>query len=250
VTGAASGIGAALTRALRAAGATVVPTDIAAGADRILDVRDAAAFTALVDSVAADHGRVDFLFNNAGIALGGNAADLTLEHWHRIVDVNIFGVVNGTRAVLPHLTRQGHGKIVNTASMAGLLPSPKLAAYGLTKHAVVGLSTALRLELGPAGVGVHVICPGLIETPLLDTSDPEDLPDSFRGFDVRAHLSALMGEPYPADRLAADVLAALSRDQPIIVTPRRAKAVWWFYRLSPTLLMKAEKLSSRRTRTS
>jgi short-subunit dehydrogenase len=97
---------------------------------------------------------------------------------------------------------------------------------------------------------VHVICPGLIETPLLDTSDPEDLPDSFRGFDVRAHLSALMGEPYPADRLAADVLAALSRDQPIIVTPRRAKAVWWFYRLSPTLLMKAEKLSSRRTRTS
>ena len=232
---------------MRAEGATVVTTDVSPGTDRSLDVRDAEAFGATVDEIVTEHGRIDVLFNNAGIALGGNASDLSAEHWRRIIDVNVFGVVNGTRAVLPHLLRQGHGKIVNTASMAGLLPSPKLAAYGLTKHAVVGLSTALRLELGPAGVGVHVICPGLIETPLLDTGDPADLPDSFHGFDVRAHLSALMGTPYPAARLADDVLAALARDRPIIVSPARARAVWWFYRFSPSLLMAAERLSSKRT---
>ena len=172
VTGAGSGIGAALCRALVGAGATVVCTDIdgdaaertaaALGANARsarLDVTDAAAVQAAVDEVVDRAGRLDLMFNNAGIVWGGDTELLTLDQWNAIIDVNIRGVVHGVAAAYPLMVRQGHGHIVNTASMAGLTAAGQITSYVTTKHAVVGLSLALRSEAVSRGVGVLVVCP-------------------------------------------------------------------------------------------
>lgn len=192
ITGGGSGIGAATGTLMAENGDTVILADInVEAADNVaaaivasggkaesaaLDVRDGRAFAALVDRVVADHGRIDLIFNNAGIGVGGPIEDLTAEHWQRIVDVNIMGVVNGIRAAYPHMIRQGDGHIVNTASLAGLVPSPMLAPYAMTKHAVVGLSLSLRPEAARHGVRVTALCPGPTETPILDSKGPEGLP--------------------------------------------------------------------------
>src|SRR3954453_21480548 len=157
VTGGGSGIGAALCRALGARGDTVVVADIdGASAQRTadevrgtaakVDVRDAAAVQALVDDTVAEHGRLDLIFNNAGIGVGGDALELTVAHWDRIIDINLRGVVHGVQAAYPVMAREGSGSIVNPASMAGLTQTPFLAPYVATKHAVVGLSLSLREE--------------------------------------------------------------------------------------------------------
>jgi short-subunit dehydrogenase len=135
------------------------------------------------------------------------------------------------------MVRQGHGHIVNTASLAGLIPAPMLAPYGMTKHGVVGLSTSLRMEGAAHGVRVSVVCPGVIDTPILDKGNPPDLPALSSMPDGRRMLTAMIGEPYPAPALAADVLAGVARNRAVIVTPRHARVAWRTYRLSPRLVM-------------
>src|SRR5690606_4860185 len=110
-------------------------------------------------------GAIHVMFNNAGIGGIGDAWADPMDLWHRVVDVNLFGVVHGIRAVLPVMQQQGVGHIVNTASMAGLGPVPGAAPYAATKHAVVGLSESLYLELVATGapVGLSVLCPGFVK---------------------------------------------------------------------------------------
>jgi NAD(P)-dependent dehydrogenase (short-subunit alcohol dehydrogenase family) len=256
VTGAASGIGRALAAELAERGATVLVADLdGEGAHKTvddigrslsgtasiraasLDVTDADAVADLVRRFAADHDGLDFLFNNAGIGVGGEVSQLTLAHWHRVIDVNLLGVVHGVSAAYPGMIERGRGHIVNTASLSGLLPSPLLVPYSTTKHAVVGLSVGLRVEAANHGVRVSVLCPGLIETPLLDKGNPEDLPTTESMPDIRAMLTEVMGSPYPAASLAGDALDAVALNRPIIVAPRRAKAVWAAYRAWPRLLI-------------
>src|ERR1700722_10990736 len=119
---------------------------------------------------------------------------------------------------------QRRGHIVNTASLAWLVPSPGLAAYSMTKHAVVGLSTSLRAEAAAHGVRVSVVCPGVIDTPLLDKGNPPDIPTVGAMPDGRSMLSQSMGSAYPAAALADDVLAGVARNRAFIVTPRHARA--------------------------
>jgi NAD(P)-dependent dehydrogenase (short-subunit alcohol dehydrogenase family) len=243
VTGAGSGIGAALCRALVAAGADVVCTDVDGdAADRAaaalgararsacLDVTDAAAVQAAVDEVADRAGRLDLMFNNAGICWGGDTELLTLDQWNAIIDVNIRGVVHGVAAAYPLMLRQGHGHIINTASMAGLTAAGQITSYVTTKHAVVGLSLALRSEAVPRGVGITVVCPAAVETPILDKG-------AIGGFVGRDYfLQAQGGKPYDADRLARDVLRAVEKNRAILVKPRVAHGQWLFARLAPTLM--------------
>ena len=249
VTGAGSGIGAALCRALVAAGADVVCTDVDGAAaartaqsltgpgsatSAILDVTDPAAVKAAVDAVVARAGRLDLMFNNAGIAWGGDTELLTLEQWNAIIDVNIRGVVHGVTAAYPVMLRQGHGYIINTASMAGLTAAGQITSYVMTKHAIVGLSLALRSEAAAHGVGVLAVCPSAIETPLLDKG-------AIGGFDGRNYF--LQGNrskgAYPADRLAQDTLNAVSRNKALLVRPRSAHGQWLFARLAPGLMQRA-----------
>lgn len=250
VTGAASGIGLALSAALVERGADVWMADVSAEAlarsaaalgpkahPATLDVRDAPAVRDLVERVARDTGRLDCLFNNAGIGVSGEVRELSVEHFDRIVDVNIRGVVNGIVAAYPILVKQGRGHIVNTASLAGLTPVPLLVPYAMTKHAVVGLSTSLRLEAARYGVRVSALCPAAVETPMLDAENPADLRSAWRP-DIRRYLSRLAGPAYPVARLAADALRGVERNQGIIIAPAQARAAAFLYRMAPELVQR------------
>ena len=243
VTGGASGIGAALCRALVAAGAHVVVADLdLPGAEQVaaglagpgtargarLDVTDAAAVAALVDDVVSEHGRLDLMLANAGITWGGDTELLTLDQWNAIIDVNIRGVVHCVHAAYPHLIRQGSGALVLTASMAGLTPAGLLTSYTMTKHAVVGLGLALRAEAAQHGVGVTVVCPAAVDTPILDKGE-------IGGFDGRYYYLDGQGvkTPLDPDVLAARVLEAVARDEALVVEPAQARAAWRLYRATP-----------------
>jgi NAD(P)-dependent dehydrogenase (short-subunit alcohol dehydrogenase family) len=261
VTGGASGIGAALVRALVARGATVVIADVdetgakalaeelnTRGSGQVsaaaLDVCDAEAVGDLVSRTAAEHGRLDLMFNNAGIAVGGMVEELALAHWDRVIDVNLRGVIHGVHAAYPVMLGQGSGHIVNTASLAGLVPGPMLAPYAAAKHAVVGLSLSLRAEAVGRGVRVSVVCPGFVDTPLLGRVNP-DLPQTETGASAVA-LARLTGRLYSAEALAQDVLRGIARNRAVIVAPASARLAWRMTRYAPGLSMRTLTAAIRR----
>jgi NAD(P)-dependent dehydrogenase (short-subunit alcohol dehydrogenase family) len=183
VTGGASGIGRGTALALARAGADVVVADIhpertaeTVAAIRELDQRAVGALCdvtvdADIDALAAltlEHfGRVDVVMNNAGVSVLGPPERVPMDDWRWVLDVNLLGVVRGIRSFVPTLLAQGSGWIVNTASIAGLYAySYDAIPYITSKHAVVGLSEGLHLHLRPKGVGVSVLCPGLVSTNL------------------------------------------------------------------------------------
>jgi NAD(P)-dependent dehydrogenase (short-subunit alcohol dehydrogenase family) len=125
-----------------------------------VDVTDFTAVEKLVQETVARMGRLDYIFNNAGIGIGGNVKNFGIEDWNQMMDVNLRGVINGVQAAHKVMITQGFGHIVNTASLAGLMPSPGNVAYATTKYAVVGLSKSLRAESAHFGIRVSVLCPG------------------------------------------------------------------------------------------
>jgi NAD(P)-dependent dehydrogenase (short-subunit alcohol dehydrogenase family) len=242
VTGGASGIGCALSKQLSLRGAIVIVADIniegaqqavsditsGGGCARAvqLDVSRADDVKKLVDDIAAEYGRLDYMFNNAGIAIGADARDLTLEHWRRIIDVNLLGVIHGTIAAYPLMVKQGFGHIVNTASMAGLIGQPMGIPYVTSKYAIVGLSCTLRVEAADLGVKVSVVCPDYVQTSVWDSPllkmKKEDLPKPlFKMID--------------ATKAARYITKGVERNQAFIVFPLRARVLWWLHRLSPGL---------------
>lgn len=246
VTGGGSGIGRALCRLLGERGATVHVVDrdlttaqavagelVDAGGRAVahrVDVTDATAVQQLADTVFAD-GPVDLLFNNAGIGHAGAVVDTTLEDWKALLDVNLMGVVHGLQAFLPRLVAQeSPSHVVNTASMAGLFPSPGLVPYSTTKAAVVGLSESLDREVVDSGVRVHALCPGVIDTNIIRTS-------TMRG--AWAAKQAGVVEMYATrgtspDVVARQALAAVARGRTIIPTPRyQVVPPWLVKRASP-----------------
>jgi NAD(P)-dependent dehydrogenase (short-subunit alcohol dehydrogenase family) len=244
VTGGGSGIGAALAAELRRRGATVVTADLVGG-DVELDVRDREGFRALVEQV----GPLDYLFNNAGISIGGQTHTMDGSYFDRVVDVNLRGVVNGVVAAYPRMVEQGHGHIVNTASMAGLAPTPMVAAYAMAKHGVVGLSTSLRPEAAVHGVKVSVLCPGSIDTPILDSAPPADLtalaPSAITG---REFMAIIKQKPASAASIAGPALRGVARNRAVIIVPTSAKALWYLQRISPGAMQAAGRFVVRRVR--
>ncbi len=249
ITGAASGIGLALSIAMVKRGADVWMTDsngpgVQQAVEALgpkarfakLDVRDVLAVREVIERVAKDRGRLDYVFNNAGMGIGGESQELLVQHYDRVIDVNIRGVVNGVAAAYPILVRQKSGHIVNTASIAGLGPAPLLVPYAMSKHAVVGLSTSLRIEAASFGVRVSALCPGAIETPLLDSDTPRDLPQLSWRPDLRRYLTRLCGTPYPAAKLADAALRGVERNQALIVVPGSARVIALLNRSLPGLV--------------
>jgi NAD(P)-dependent dehydrogenase (short-subunit alcohol dehydrogenase family) len=257
VTGGASGIGLALGTALVHRGWHVVLADlqdVAAKehADRLtrtgpgsavgvhVDVRDAGAVAQLVESTHDEHGQLDLMVNNAGIAIGGEPEELELVHWDAIIDTNLRGVIHGCHAAYPVMLRQGNGQILNVASAAGLIPSPgQMAPYAATKFGVVGLSHSLRAAGADRGTRVSVLCPGWIDTPLLDDAWPEDLPippSMASSPSMREGLVQAGVQIYPADRLAEDALLGLERNKAVLVIPSEMHRAWLLFRLVPGLV--------------
>ena len=251
VTGAASGIGKAIALELARRGCEVMIADIdVAESDAVvaaihvsggrasasaLDVADHSAVKALVDRTMADNGRLDYLFNNAGIGVTGDAAEYTLESWRRIVEVNFMGVVHGVHAAYPTMIQQGFGHIVNIASTAGLLPSPSLVSYSATKHAVVGLSRALRAEAHSRGVRVSVVCPGVIRTPILQGGKHGILLMPLAETEQRKFIGEFFEafRPMDPDVFARRLLDRVARNEGTIVIPGWWKLLWWLDRLLP-----------------
>jgi NAD(P)-dependent dehydrogenase (short-subunit alcohol dehydrogenase family) len=261
ITGGASGIGAALATRLATSGAEVWIADrqfdaaeklaqrlkdsnaSAHGVE--LDVRDHAAFEHAIAETVQASGRIDYLFNNAGIGIGGEVDALSLDDWNDIIDVNLRGVVHGIQAAYPVMIRQGSGHIVNTASMAGLVTTSAQAGYSATKHAVVALSKTMRVEAASHGVQVSVLCPGVVRTPILSGGEYG------RNKSVSREDLIKLGEalrPIEPDSFAEQALRAVLRNQAIIIVPRWWKALWYLERLSPALSMRTAAAALRRTR--
>jgi NAD(P)-dependent dehydrogenase (short-subunit alcohol dehydrogenase family) len=210
VTGGASGIGAATARVFAAAGAQVVIGDLQDGgavAKEVgglfvpTDVRDSQAVRALVERAAAEHGRLDVLFNNAGIEIHAPLAE-TDDALHRnLIDVNLHGVFYGIKWGVRAMLRNpgpARGAIVNTASVAGLVGAPGLGSYDAAKHAVVGLTKTAALEYGPLGIRINAVCPGVIRTPML--AGLSDAPQ-FEPVLARIHALRRIGEPEEVAKL-------------------------------------------------
>ncbi len=261
VTGGASGIGAALVARLATAGTEVwiadrqiAPAEELAAQLRAtgavahaveLDVRDPATFAHAVHTAVDTSGRLDYLFNNAGIGIGGEVDTLTLDDWTDIIDVNLKGVIHGVHAAYPQMIRQGSGHIVNTASMAGLITTSAQGGYSATKHAVVALSKTMRVEAATHGVRVSVLCPGVVRTPILTGG-------AFgRNKSVSREDQLKLGEalrPMDAGVFAQKALRGVLRNEAIIVVPRWWKALWYLERLSPALSMRTAAVALKRTR--
>jgi gluconate 5-dehydrogenase len=190
VTGAAQGIGRALAAGLTAAGARVVLLDRAADEVRAAaaeldgacahaaDITDADGVGAAIDAAAGEHGRLDFLVNNAGVRLIEPVMEMSLDGWRRTLDVNLTGTFNCIRAAVPHMRRAGGGRIVNVASVAGILAFSNRAPYNVSKAGIIALTKSVAVELAADGITCNAIAPGVIETPLTREyfNDPELAP--------------------------------------------------------------------------
>lgn len=249
VTGGASGIGCALCEAMGGRGTTVIAGDLdleraeqvaaairSAGGEAHaawVDVTQHEAVRALVEDVVRRHGRLDYMFNNAGIAFAGEFRDTTLEHWQAALDADLWGVIHGAMSAYPVMVRQGSGHIVNTSSIGGLIPVPIATPYAAAKHAVVGFSTSLRTEAACLGVKVSVVCPGHVETSI------EDRAVYATRFSSEKALAEIMarGGRMSADGCAKVILRGVARNRAIITVTPTARLIWWIYRLSPGVVI-------------
>jgi NAD(P)-dependent dehydrogenase (short-subunit alcohol dehydrogenase family) len=255
VTGGASGIGRALGEELARRGSEVVLADLqislaeevalgirAAGGRaeaRRLDVTDFSSVEILLRDTAERTGRLDFMFNNAGIGISGPVSLHTIEDWNQTIDVNLRGVVNGVQVAYQIMLSQGFGHIVNTASLAGLVPAAGNPSYTTTKHAVVGLSRILRAEAATEGIRVSVLCPGFVRTPILEGGGKYGKILMDLSPEQERYLRELIEKvkPIPPSTFARKALDAIMKNKAIIVIPAWWKLLWWIERLFPSLIL-------------
>ena len=250
VTGAASGIGRETALAFARRGARLVIADVDEKAldsvrdelerlgveahRRVVDVSDAGQVERWCDEVYDTLGRVDVLHNNAGVGLAGRFEDLTLHDWRWIMGVNLWGVIHGCRFFYPRMVEQGGGgHIVNTASGAGLAPLPLMTAYCCTKYAVVGFSETLRAEAALHGIGVSVICPGIVDTPITGSAKLCSATERSTTDELRERIKRIYHRRgYTPDRVAEAVVKAVERNRGVVRVCPETYLGDWLHRTS------------------
>jgi len=245
VTGAGSGIGAATAHALARRGATVLCVDLdrtsaektAVACEELgaptaqayaVDVADRAAVDAVATTVAAEHGPVGILVNNAGVGMTGRFTAMSADDWAWIRGVNLDGVVNGCAAFGPAMLAAGRGQVVNLSSGLGYTPTATEAAYVTTKAAVLALSQCLRADWAGDGVGVTAVCPGVINTPIIDRTRFLDADPNGRTRTVK-----LFRRGHPPEKVAEAIVAAVERNRAVVPVGFEARVGWWAHRLLP-----------------
>jgi NAD(P)-dependent dehydrogenase (short-subunit alcohol dehydrogenase family) len=244
VTGAGSGIGRAVAVELARKGSRVVAVDVCgetaektalacgeAGLDAeamACDVSDNDAVVALAARVAAEVGPLDVLVNNAGVGMSARLTDMALDDWHWIRGVNLDGVLHCCLAFGPAMLERGHGHVVNVSSGLAYTPRATEPAYVTTKAGVLALSRCLRADWGRSGVGVSAVCPGVIDTPIIDATrflgDQAATAEKTRTWFARGH---------PPELVAADVIVAIRHDKAVVPVGWEAKLGWWAQRFAP-----------------
>lgn len=255
ITGGASGIGQALAEELARRGCDVVLVDrqiesaqkvaseiIASGGKASsveVDVTDYNSLEQIVNKTVQRTGRLDYIFNNAGIGIGGDVTKYNIEDWNYILDVNLNGVINGIQAAYKVMVNQGFGHIVNTASIAGVMPCPGMVSYSTTKHAVVGLSTSLRCEAKGRGIRVSALCPGFIRTAILDNGGKYGRHLIELSVEQEQKISEMFEKYNPMDPnlFAQKALNEIAKNKAIIVFPKFYKLFWLINRIFPSLGM-------------
>jgi NAD(P)-dependent dehydrogenase (short-subunit alcohol dehydrogenase family) len=259
VTGAGSGIGRSTALLLARLGATVHAADLderavtavaaeieAAGGKgqaHVADVSDPASVEALAERVFSAEGAVDVLHNNAGIGHAGPVDDTTLDEWQRVLGVNLMGVVHGIHYFVPRMLRQSRpAHVVNTASMAGLVPVAEMGPYATSKHAVVGLSESLNAELAPRGIRVSAVCPGFFNTSIIEHAQLDGA-HAERRDQVQRFYERFGCSP---DVVAEAVVDAIRRKKLIRTVPRHHVVLnWALRRISPRAAQPLARLSMR-----
>jgi len=251
ITGAGSGLGKALALRFAADGWQVAVTDVdlaaatqtlaevtAAGGSGFADVCNVTSeesFAAIAARLQREWNGVDLLVNNAGVATKGTVAESTLEQWQWVLNINLLGCVRGARAIIPLLTAQGSGHIVNIASFAGIANPPAMASYNAAKAAVISLSETLRHELEPHGVGVSVVCPSFFKTNLIASSrqaSPEQGNEPSPQMD-RIVQRLMEKASITADSVAADIFDAVRERRFLVLVNADDKRQVLLKRVSP-----------------
>jgi len=254
VTGAGSGIGRETALLFAARGATLFLCDVdesglketALEARRsgggvhahVVDVSRRDAMAAFASAVHEKVPAVDVLVNNAGVGLSGGVLDTDLDDWEWVISINLWGVIHGLHHFVPSMVRRKKGgHVVNVASAAGFMATPDLAAYGTTKYAVVGLSEALRSELLPHGIGVSVICPGIVNTKIVQTARLKG-----SGVSRGALVELYQRRNYGPEKVASAILGAVIKNRAIVpVTPE----AWVAYSLKRAMPEATQSLVNR-----
>jgi NAD(P)-dependent dehydrogenase (short-subunit alcohol dehydrogenase family) len=233
ITGGASGLGAALAAGYAARGAQVLVTDrtppgrLPKGARyQRLDITSESDWADALARVRDEFGELDLLINNAGIAAGGRVDRLDADHWRRVFEVNVLGAVNGCRTFTPMFKGQGHGHIVNVASMAGLVHPAAMSSYNGSKAAVVAFSETLRHELAPYGIDTTVVCPSFFRSNLASSLGGDDpLMDA-----VAAKL--ISRAPLDAPQIAARVIRGVDARKFLVLPDRAGRVAYWTKRMA------------------
>ena len=260
ITGAGSGFGEALAHRYAGAGYRVAVTDIdgeraekvhaavssagGRGFAQQLDVTSGPDWDALYQQIMTEWGGLEILVNNAGVAAAGRLEDTPIEDWKWVLEIDLMGVVRGCHRFLPIMREQRHGKVVNFASFAGMVPVPEVSAYATAKSGVVALSEQLRVDLDRSGVNVTLVCPAYVQTRLLET---------FRSQDERHRETAerwMSRSGVTAEKVADQVYKAVEKDEFLVLTHRETRWLWrmkrWFpERFYRTMVKIARKLKGR-----
>lgn len=261
ITGAGSGIGRAAAIAFARRGANIVASDIQLGPLEavkqeietfgvtcliyVVDVSNETAMKEFAASVHEKVGAVDVLINNAGIAYFGLFLESDLEHWPRVLNVNVMGVVHGCRYFIPQMIAAGGPRqVLNVASSAGNFPAPSMAAYAASKHAVAGFSEVLKMELADTQIGITTVCPGVINTAIVTTG--AGVAPSVPASQIAKLQAYYLAKGCSPDVVAADMVRAVEKGQDICLTGPGAALVFHLKRLSLRLVRMATVVSARR----
>ena len=223
ITGGAGGLGGALAEGFRSRGDEVLVADITSGIEEQgvrLDVRSDDDWAAALARVEQDWGGLDVLVNNAGVAGGGRIDVAGMDEWQWITEINLFGVVRGTRTFVPMFKRQGSGHVVNIASLAGLVHPAGMASYNAVKAGVVAFSETVGHELAEYGVRCSVVCPSYFRTRLVENMQGTDTA-------VGQVLGGMVDRaPLGPQEIAAAVLEGLDRGEELILPDPAARAAY------------------------